>query len=393
MKKEAPLLVRGVIHNRFEVDVVRLSCRFSPAWFLFLLLAHLRIVVWAAPESALSARQVAAVDAAMRAQMQKQRVVGLAVGVIQNGGIVYLNGYGWADAQHRVPVGPQTLFRWASISKTLTAVAALQLVEAQKLDLNADVRAYVPEFPDKGAAITSRQLLCHQSGLPHYSNGKVIKTQRDYSTKHPFEDVVLALDTFKESPLLFPPGEKFSYSTYAYILLSAVVQRAGKQGFSEQVEQRIAASLGMTTLQPDYEWKPVPNRAVGYTVRGEQVVASTDTDVSWKLGGGGWVSNIEDFARFAQGLVRGRLLSPQTYDLMWQPQRTATGELTGWGLGFAVQNSARTGLKVWHEGRQEKARCRMVLYPQRGSAVVVMTNSDYADPGAFSTAVYAALKP
>ena len=96
------------------------------------------------------------------------------------------------------------------------------------------------------------QLLSHLGGIVHYSNGRVIRTEREYDTPHPYEDVILALDTFKESPLVSRPGVRHSYSSHGFILASAVVQRAGKQKFADQVNERIAKPAGMTTLQPDY---------------------------------------------------------------------------------------------------------------------------------------------
>jgi serine beta-lactamase-like protein LACTB len=338
----------------------------------------------------LSPNRIAAVDAAVHAEMDKEKAVGVAIGIIEDGKIVYLKGYGWADREAQLPVTEQTLFRWASISKSLTAVAAVQLVQQGKLDLDADVRKYVPEFPDKGTVITSRQVLGHQGGIVHYTNGKVIKTQATYTTAHPFTDVVTALDTFKESPLLSPPGEKYSYSTYGFMLMSAVVQRAGSERFADQVQKRIADPLGMTTLKPDYQWEALPGRAVGYRTVGDKVVRSSDTDVSWKLGGGGYISTVGDLARFAEGLLNHRLVNRESERLMWQAQNTKDGKPTTYGLGFAVEIQNGTP-KISHNGSQEKSRTRMVLYPYQRRAVVVMSNSEYADPGKFSTAIFAAL--
>ena len=220
------------------------------------------------------------VDKAMRNEMAGQELIGLAVGIIQDGQIAYLKGYGLANREQRLPVTRQTMFRWASISKSLTAVAAMQLWERGDLDLKREARWYVPEFPDKGTPIRVRHLLCHQSGIVHYTNGKVIRTKRDYPVAHPFENVIYALDTFKESPLVNKPGEKYSYSTRGYMLVSAVVERAGKQKFAHQVRDRIVKPLKLGTLQPDYQWGDIPHRAVGYRQRGGQVVVSTNTDVS-----------------------------------------------------------------------------------------------------------------
>src|SRR5688572_28433195 len=103
------------------------------------------------------------VDARIQSEIKEREIVGLAAVVIDDGKIAWTKGYGFADREKQVPVDPAvTQFRWASISKSVTAVAALQLAEKGLLDLDADVRTYVPEFPDKGVKITARDLLRHQ---------------------------------------------------------------------------------------------------------------------------------------------------------------------------------------------------------------------------------------
>ena len=331
------------------------------------------------------------VDEAMRDEMARQELVGLAVGVIQDGQITYLKGYGLANREQRLPVTRQTMFRWASISKSLTAVAAMQLWERGDLDLKREARWYVPEFPDKGTPIRVRHLLCHQGGIVHYTNGKVIRTKRDYPVAHPFENVIYALDTFKESPLVNKPGEKYSYSTRGYMLVSAVVERAGKQKFAHQVRDRTAKPLKLATLQPDYQWEEIPHRAVGYRQRGGQVEVSTNTDVSWKLGGGGFISNIDDLAKFAAGLLNHRLVKPATRQKMWVRQMTSGGEQTKYALGFSFNHYRDGELHTWsangtgieivgHSGSQEKTKTWMALWPQKKLGVVVMSNSEYASP-------------
>jgi len=337
-----------------------------------------------------------AIDGAVLAEMERQELVGVAVGVIRGGEIVYTAGYGFADRENEVPVDAAgTLFRWASISKPLTAIAAVQLARAGELDLDADVREYVPEFPEKeyegdAVTITTRQLLAHLGGVVHYRNGPVLRTERAYEVENPFESVILALDTFKESPLVCAPGEKHSYTTHGYILASAVVERSGEQKFAEQVRERIVEPLGMTTLRPDYQWEEIPGRAVGYRRSVVGVIRSTDTDVSWKLGGGGFISNVEDLARLAAGLIGDDLLDVEMKEMMWTGAVTSGGETTSYGLGFSVDEE-NGRLKVAHSGAQEKTRTRLVIYPDDGHGVVVMTNSEHGNPGAITTAVYRAI--
>lgn len=345
-------------------------------WLLALastVLANDRIVESFDPEL------VARVDAAVLPLIEEQQAVGYAVGLVQDGRIVFLKGYGLADRENSIPVDRATRFRWASVSKPLTAVAAMQLVESGRLDLDRDVRAYVPEWPDHGATITSRHLLCHQSGVRHYANGKIIPNRRTYADEHPFRNVVTALDVFKDSPLLFPPGERFSYSTHAYILLSAVVERAGGKPFARQVRERIAAPLGMRTLSADRQWKEIPNRAVGYRKVGGEIERSGDSDVSWKLGGGGFLSTIDDMALFAAAIVRRELLQPETWEEMWTPQKDGKGRATAYGLGFRATGEG-DALRVEHSGAQQKTRTHLATLPRRGLAAVAMTNSEYGNP-------------
>ncbi|MCC6124378.1 MAG: beta-lactamase family protein [Pirellulales bacterium] len=343
----------------------------------------------AVPESkSLAPARAAAVDAAVRAEMERQQLVGVAVGVIEDGQIVYLQGYGLADAENRTPATAETVFNWASNSKPLAAVLAMQLVEQGRLDLDADVRKYVPEFPDKSVKITCRHLLTHQSGILHYANGTLIPTKRKYGNSKPWADPVLALDRFNQSPLLFAPGERNSYSSYAYILLSAVIQRAAKTPFTELVEAKVAKPLGLRSFQRDTK-DIKPEWTTGYERKGGKVAPSPDEANDWKHGAGAYKSNVRDFARWAQALMNRELVSEATEKIIWEPQKLSDGSPSKYGLGFVVEAGKR--LKVSHNGQQSETTTRMVIFPREKHGVVVMCNCDFAKIGKLSAAVYAAL--
>jgi len=314
-----------------------------------------------------------------RAEFERQGLVGLSCAVVRDGRIVHLEHFGLEDRERAIPTGDATLYRWASISKTLTAVVAVQLATEGRLDLDRDVRQYVPEFPEQPWPITARQLLCHQGGIVHYSNGPVVALPPPAGVEHPYVDAVAALDTFKRSPLVHEPGTVFDYTTHGYMLLGAVCQRAAGIAYPELVEQRIARRLGLPTLAPDRAWEPSEHRTVGYRKDAQdQVVPSEQNDVSWKLAGGGFRSNVRDLARYAQGLLAGELLDAGQRAAAWTAQPTRDGRPTEYGLGFrlATRHGARI---VMHTGSQEQTRTRMALVPERGWAVVVMCNSEWAD--------------
>lgn len=338
----------------------------------------------------LAADLAARVDAAVRGEMERQGLVGVAVGMLQKGEVVYLQGYGLADREKNQPVTIETVFNWASNSKPLCGMAAMQLVEKGMLDLDADVRQYVPEFPkQKEGIITMRHLLSHQSGITHY--GKVIPTRRAYQTKTPYLDPVLALDTFNRTALVFKPGEKELYSSYAYILASAVVQRAGKEPYPQQIEKRIAQPVGLTSLQLDMDHDNQAHWAAGYVKDSAGKVLRAKEDAHyWKHGAGGHKSNIKDFTLWAQAVLNHRLIAPATETAMWTAQKTNDGELTDRGLGFVIDD--QNGLRVSHGGKQDEATSRLVVYPKQKNGIVVMTNCGFGDPGAITTAIFAALK-
>ena len=157
------------------------------------------------------------------------------------------------------------------------------------------------------------------------------------------------------------------------------------------MRERILRPAGLVSIQPDYAWQEIPGRAIGYERDRGVVKRSSDTDVSWKLGAGGFVSDIRDFAGYAKALIDRRFVSEKTQAQMWRRQRLQSGDETNWGLGFEVDDKGGH-LRVAHSGKQEKTRTRLVIYPRDRLGAVVMTNSEWVDPVRISTSVFAALK-
>lgn len=349
----------------------------------------------AADFSALPPDQTAALEAAIVAEMQKQNAVGVAIGVIRRNQVVFVKCYGHDDVARRVPLTADTLLRWGACFHPLTAITALQLVEKGKLELDADVRQYVPEFPYKGYPLTVRHLLAQQSGIPAIRKGEtVIETELPTVATRTFEDPVAALAKFKESPLTSKPGEKFESSSYAYLLLSAVVQRAGKEPFAVQVQKRIAAPLGLTSLQLDQPWVELPHRVRGLRLdEQKRIIPSVLSDVSWKSGGGGYVSTIGDFTKVTLALLTGDLLKRESLELMRKPQGASDSSGYSYGFGLWV---GKYGSGNWPKyvqfSREPKGRARLELFPEDRSAVAVMTNCEWVDPIPFKALVYATLK-
>jgi len=338
----------------------------------------------------LSATVVGQLEAAVEKEISKQELCGVAIGVVKDGAVVYARGFGLCDCDAKTKVNVDTVFNWASNSKPVAAVIALQLVAQGKLDLDADLRKYVPEFPAKAKTITTRQVLCHSSGLPHYANGKVVRSAK-WPIKGDAADPLVSLQRFADSPLLFEPGEKTSYSSYAFVLLSAVIQRAGNEPFQDQVRRRIVEPLGLKSFQWDEIYAGQPNWATGYVrdKASKKISPAREEAHAWKQGAGGFKSNINDFARWAAALTNTTLLNEESKRQMWTLQKTNDGKTSHYGLGFLV--NPRGELTVSHGGSQSETRTFMIVQPNAGRAIVVMCNCSYADPSALVRVVRSAV--
>jgi serine beta-lactamase-like protein LACTB, mitochondrial len=190
-----------------------------------------------------------------------------------------------------VPVWPTTKFRIGSVSKPLTAVALMQLVEAGKVDLDAPAQKYVPGFPDKGAVITVRMVAGHLAGIRHYKEGE-FENQKHYA------NVLEGLKIFQDDPLVAPPGTKYSYSSYGYNLLSAVIESASEENFLAYMQGHIFTPLGLPHTTADQNTQIIEQRARFYELPKDGTVEIAPyVDNSYKWAGGGFLSTAEDLVR------------------------------------------------------------------------------------------------
>ncbi len=303
--------------------------------------------------------------AAVVAFQREHEVPGLSVAIGRGDGVLFAQGFGTADLENAVAATADTVYRLGSISKPIAAVAALQLVEQQRLQLDQDVRTWLPELPAQPWPMTLRQLLGHQAGVRHYRPGEGESTVH-YPTQRS------ALERFAADPLLHEPGTRFFYSTYGYCLVAAAVEAGGGAAFP-QVVARIAEQAQAPTLQDDDVRRLIPHRAQGYVRRDGELHNSALMDGSYKLGGGGLCSNAPDLVRFGLGLLDGRLLPPAALATMTTEQRTRDGVATGYGCGLRI--GERGGRREYqHGGAQSRVSTVLVLWPEPRACAVVMCN-------------------
>jgi CubicO group peptidase (beta-lactamase class C family) len=322
------------------------------------------------PAPSLAPPQLEAIDTAVNAAVMRLGVPGVSVAIASSGLVRFEGGYGMADLENEVPAKPATVYRLASVSKPMTAVAVLQLHERGLLDLDAPVWRYAPGYPEKPWPVTSRQLLAHLGGVRHYRDDEPTNTR-------PAWTMAESLAFFKDDALLHEPGTRFSYSTYGYNLLGAVVEGASGKPFVEYMRENVFSPAGMPSARVDEVAALIPHRAQGYTRRGGGPLRNSElADVSYKAPGGGLCANAVDVARFGQALVDGRLLKRETLDLMLTVPKSKDPRPSGYALGLNVNAGAARGARreAWHTGGQERVSTVIFLLPDAGVSVAVLTN-------------------
>lgn len=311
---------------------------------------------------------VESIGTAVTDEMSRLGIPGLSLAIGDGGELRFAAAWGFADVENAVVAAPDTVYRYASVSKPITAVAALRLFERGRLDLDAPAWRYCGAYPPKPWAVTPRQLLCHQGGVRNYRAGEMLPLHR-------YSSVPDALAIFRDDPLAYPPGTSVLYSTYGYCLLGCVVEGAAGRPFGEVLREEVFLPAGMTRSQVDDARVLIPRRANGY-IRddpGGELLNSALADVTYKVPGGGLCGTAPDVARFGLALLSGRLLGRATLHQMLSPQRLRTGRVTGFGLGLTV--GVHGGKReAWHTGGQEQVSTLLYLRPDSGLVVALLSN-------------------
>jgi CubicO group peptidase (beta-lactamase class C family) len=330
-------------------------------------------------------------DPLLTRAVEEQHIPGLAIGIVQDGKLVYARGFGVMDiGKPDRPVTTQTLFHMASITKPFVATSIMQLWEHGKVDLDAPVKKYVPYFQlrdARAAAITVRQMLTHTSGMPDVDDYEWNKPQYDEGA---LERYVRSLSNRK---LLWDPGTKFAYSNMAYEVLGDLVAKVSEQSVEDYVDVHILQPLGMASSTLLLHKADPDKLAAGHTkaTPGRMKVVKHYPYNRAHTPSSNLHSNVDDMARWAmanmnRGELEGhRILKDSTYDAMWKPY-TRRSETASVGISWFLAE-VQGQHAVMHNGGDDGFVTRLVLFPARRTAVVYMLNCDACDARIFDGAV------
>lgn len=230
-----------------------------------------------------------------------RRGSGVAVAVGVDGELVWSEGFGYTSLEEEEPVRPDMPFRVYSVMKQITAVLALQSAVRGEVDMGSSVREALPGLPEAYGPVTLQQLLTHTAGVRHYHDPAEAAMTEHCAT------AVDALPRFIDDPLVSTPGAEESYSTWGFVLASAVLEAATDETFSSLIEGRIFEPAGMESTHLEGEDGPPP--PAYYDVgRNGDVSVSPAIDNSCKMGGGGFLASAADIVRFHNAVLRGELV-------------------------------------------------------------------------------------
>ncbi len=300
--------------------------------------------------------------------LDKNNLPGFSVAAGVDGKIVWTEGFGWADVENRVRVTPLTKFRVGSVSKSLTGAAVMLLHENGKLDLDAPVQKYVPDFPEKRWPISTRQVAGHIAGIRHYRGLEFLSSKN-------FKTVAQGLDVFEDDTLLFQPGTKYSYSSYGWNLVSAVIEGASDEEFLAFMRENVFWPIGMIHTSADHVDSLIAYRTRFYARSGDGAVINAPfVDNSYKWAGGGFIANTADMVRFGMAFFQPGFLKQTSIDILWQSLKTDDGKPTNYGIGWRTNKDAEGRHWVGHSGGSVGGTAFLIVYPEQKVVVSILTN-------------------
>ncbi len=326
---------------------------------------------------------------AIFAEFDRPGSVGRAVGVARDGAFVYKRGYGYANLDWDIPIAPNTVFYMGSVSKQFTAAAIALLAHERKLDLDDDIRKYLPEMPRRDPPVTIRQVVHHMSGVPGMYR---VMQQNNLTTWNRFSRKE-ALELIAEQDLDFAPGERYSYSNGGYFLLSMIVERASGQSLREYTTEKIFEPLGMhDTHFHDDPVHIVKRRAMSYAPRdeGDQGVEGAyyqSYQGNFALpGAGGLYSTVEDLLQWDRNFANNRLGGPDFMETLHTKGVLNSGEELDYA--FAIRKGEHRGLETWgHTGSFMGFKTVYIRYPQQRFSTWVLCNMGEIVPANYARQV------
>jgi CubicO group peptidase (beta-lactamase class C family) len=325
-------------------------------------------------------------DSIIRKAIAEKHIIGLSVGMMQNGRVVFTRGYGARNLETRDPVTTQTMFSIGSVTKQFTCSLLLMLNEQHKLSLDDRVAKYFPDLT-RAADITLLDLGGHLSGYRDFY-------PLDFVDREMIQPVTAdeVIRRYATRPLDFEPRSRYSYSNTGFMILGRVIEKASGEPFGSYLQQRIFTPLHLTRSVYD------PATSTGDMARGYTSFALADPIPAdpeargWTGAAGAIWSTPGDLLTWDLSLLDNRLLSPASFHTLSTAQRLTDGRSSGYGCGEGVNDRGQV-VVLSHGGATSGFVAQNTVIPRTRSAVVLLSNSDFSPIGALNQELVAKLIP
>lgn len=318
-------------------------------------------------------------DEMLSAQYKKDGP-GAAALIAKNGNVIYRKAFGKANLELDVPMKPENVFELGSITKQFTAVAILMLEEQGKLSLTDDITKYIPDYPTHDKKITIHHLLNHTSGIKSYTDiPSFMKLARTDMT--PME----LINSFKNEPMDFDPGDKWNYNNSGYIILGYIIEKASGKTYAEFIEENIFKKLGMMHSYYGNMSTIIPNRASGYQPSRNGGFENADyLSLTLPYAAGSLMSTVDDMLLWNQAVHDNTLIKKESKEKAFTNYTLNKGELDYYGYGW--QPNEINGSKSFeHSGGIFGFSTMGIYLPGENVYVIVLTNNTAGGPSEIAT--------
>lgn len=309
----------------------------------------------------------------------------MSVAVRRGDALIWSAAYGTPSLEMGGQVTTRSLFRAGSVSKLFTAMALMRLRQQGRINLDSPVQRFLPGFSQQ-PPITLRQLAGHLGGIRHYR-----PEDRGLTLRH-FDSVEETANLVAGDPLVHPPGSRYVYSSFGYNVLAASIEKAAGTPFLAAVRALVFDPIRMARSSADDVAAIIPGRVAPYQRDDGSLRNAAFVDPSYKWAGGGFLTNAEELTALGAALLRTDFLDRALLDEMLTSQRSADGAETGVGIGWRVGRDW-AGRRIFHHaGSQEGSRAVLLVYPDEGLSVAIMTNL-FGEPALIEPTAAALIEP
>ncbi|PKG43826.1 serine hydrolase domain-containing protein [Psychroflexus sp. MES1-P1E] len=320
-------------------------------------------------------------DSLLLSEFSKLKTPALSASIGINNTTIWSNTIGYADVDNQILADSLTKFRIGSTSKALTSIGLGVLIQSKKLNTHSLVKDFVPFASNKLSELTLQQVASHTSGIRNYGNCLCFPIW-EYYGNHEYNSIEESMAVFNDDELLFEPSTNFSYSSYNYTLLSAMMETASEKKFLPFMQENVFKPLQMTQTKADRKNQNMDNIAKFYEVENGKIKESYEVNNSVKWAGGGFLSTPNDLVKLGNAVLDYRLLDSLTTTKLFDPVKLNSGQVNSDNYGMGWRNDMRTNIHkdgrdvniIHHGGVAMGSTAMLILLPEYNLTVAVTMN-------------------